>query len=138
MAHVASDIAFTPSVKAEQARHGSRNQYKRMERLRGWPTTVTQDLADFIAETRSFYLATANEEGQPYIQHRGGPQGFLKILDDKTLAFADYGEHLVRGLRARGRPRLRATPCRTRRCPNERPDCGVPEGNRLLWASRMN
>jgi uncharacterized protein len=91
MAQIASDIAFTPSVKAEQARHGSRNQYERMERLKGWPTTVTPDLAAFIADARSFYLATASADGQPYIQHRGGPVGFLKILDDKTLAFADYG-----------------------------------------------
>lgn len=91
MAQAASDIAFTPSVKAEQARRGSRNQYERMERLRGWPSTVTPDLAAFIADDRSFYLATASADGQPYIQHRGGPAGFLKILDDKTLAFADYG-----------------------------------------------
>jgi len=88
---VASDIAFTPAVKAEQARHGSRLQYERMERLRGWPTTVTDDLAERIAETRSFYLATASADGQPYVQHRGGPAGFLKVLDEKTLAFADFG-----------------------------------------------
>jgi predicted pyridoxine 5'-phosphate oxidase superfamily flavin-nucleotide-binding protein len=87
---IASDIAFTPSVKAEQAKRGSRLQYERMERSRGWPSTVTPDLTAFIAEARSFYLATASAEGQPYIQHRGGPPGFLKILDDKTLAFADY------------------------------------------------
>jgi predicted pyridoxine 5'-phosphate oxidase superfamily flavin-nucleotide-binding protein len=61
-----------------------------MERSRGWPSTVTPDLTAFIADARSFYLATASAEGQPYIQHRGGPAGFLKILDDKTLAFADY------------------------------------------------
>lgn len=91
MAHVASDIAFTPSVKAEQARHGSRPQYERMEQLRGWPTTVTEDLAQRIAETRSFYLSTASADGQPYVQHRGGPAGFLKVLDEKTLAFADFG-----------------------------------------------
>lgn len=87
---IASDIAFTPSVKAEQAKRGSRLQYERMERSRGWPSTVTPDLTAFIADARSFYLATASAEGQPYIQHRGGPAGFLKILDDKTLAFADY------------------------------------------------
>jgi uncharacterized protein len=91
MAQAASDIAFTPSVKAQQARLGSRNQYERMERLKGWPTTITPDLEAFIADARSFYLATASADGQPYIQHRGGPVGFLKILDDKTLAFADYG-----------------------------------------------
>ena len=87
---ITSDVAFTPSVKAEQAKRGSRLQYERMERSRGWPSTVTPDLTAFIAEARSFYLATASAEGQPYIQHRGGPAGFLKILDDKTLAFADY------------------------------------------------
>ncbi|MET0432417.1 MAG: pyridoxamine 5'-phosphate oxidase family protein [Hyphomicrobium sp.] len=91
MVQAASDIAFTPAVKAEQTRRGSRSQYERMERHRGWPTTVTPDLAAFIADTRSFYLATANADGQPYIQHRGGPAGFLKILDEKTLAFADFG-----------------------------------------------
>jgi len=87
---IASDIAFTPSVKAQQLKRGSRRQYERMERSRGWPSTVTPDLTEFIADARSFYLATASAEGQPYIQHRGGPAGFLKILDDKTLAFADY------------------------------------------------
>ncbi|HML30891.1 MAG TPA: pyridoxamine 5'-phosphate oxidase family protein [Hyphomicrobium sp.] len=91
MAGAASDIAFTPAVKAEQARHGSRAQYERMERLRGWPTTVTDDLAERISEAHSFYFATASAEGQPYVQHRGGPTGFLKVLDEKTLAFADFG-----------------------------------------------
>jgi predicted pyridoxine 5'-phosphate oxidase superfamily flavin-nucleotide-binding protein len=62
-----------------------------MEQMHGWPTTVDQDLAQRLAETRSFYMATASADGQPYIQHRGGPAGFLKILDEKTLAFADYG-----------------------------------------------
>ncbi|MFT3730145.1 MAG: pyridoxamine 5'-phosphate oxidase family protein [Hyphomicrobium sp.] len=90
MPAIASDVAFTPAVKAEQVRHGSRTQYERMERLKGWPTTVNDDLAETIAETRSFYLATASADGQPYIQHRGGPAGFLKILDEKTLAFADF------------------------------------------------
>lgn len=91
MSQVASDIAFTPRVKAEQARRGSRRQYERMEQLHGWPTTIDDDLTQRIAETRSFYLATASADGQPYIQHRGGPAGFLKIIDEKTLAFADYG-----------------------------------------------
>jgi predicted pyridoxine 5'-phosphate oxidase superfamily flavin-nucleotide-binding protein len=86
----ASDIAFTPSVKAQQARRGSRTQYERMEKLRGWPSTITPDLAAQIMDARSFYLATASAEGQPYIQHRGGPTGFLHMLDDKRLAFADY------------------------------------------------
>ena len=85
-----SDVAFTPTVKSVQERRGSRRQYARMEETRGWQSTVTDDLAAFIAERDSFYLATANAEGQPYIQHRGGPKGFLRVLDDKTLAFADF------------------------------------------------
>jgi predicted pyridoxine 5'-phosphate oxidase superfamily flavin-nucleotide-binding protein len=90
MAHAASDIAFTQAVKAEQARRGSRSGYERMERSRGWPSTVTPDLEAFIAGINSFYLSTANSDGQPYVQHRGGPTGFLRAIDDKTLAFADY------------------------------------------------
>jgi uncharacterized protein len=86
----ASDIAFTLSVKAVQERRGSRKGYAQMEEKGGWATTVSPDLAAFIAEVRSFYLATASEDGQPYIQHRGGPKGFLHVLDDKTLAFADF------------------------------------------------
>jgi predicted pyridoxine 5'-phosphate oxidase superfamily flavin-nucleotide-binding protein len=85
-----SDVAFTPTVKSVQESRGSRRQYARMEEMRGWQSTVTDDLAAFIAERDSFYLATANAEGQPYIQHRGGPKGFLRVLDDKTLAFADF------------------------------------------------
>ncbi len=87
--HPASDIAFTPAVKAEQARRGSRAQYEAMERSRGWPSTITPDLTAVVATTRSFYLGTASAAGQPYIQHRGGAPGFLKIVDDRTLGFAD-------------------------------------------------
>lgn len=90
MTNPASDIAFTPAVKAAQEARGSRHIYKRMEEGRGWRRLVDERLAAFIGERDSFYLATANAEGQPYIQHRGGPKGFLKILDEKTLAFADY------------------------------------------------
>lgn len=89
MARPVSDIAFSPSVKAEQERHGSRTQYARMEQAKGWASTVTPDLAAQIAAARSFYLGTASAEGQPYIQHRGGPPGFLQVLDERTLAFAD-------------------------------------------------
>lgn len=84
-----SDIAFTPTVKAVQARKGSRRSYARMEQSGGWATDLDDNLADFIAGQRSFFLATANASGQPYIQHRGGPRGFLKVLDARTLAFAD-------------------------------------------------
>jgi len=85
-----SDIAFTPSVKAVQEQMGSRRQYERMEERGGWQNLITQDLANFAAERDSLYLATASAEGRPYIQHRGGPKGFLKVLDDRTLAFADF------------------------------------------------
>lgn len=85
-----SDIAFTPSVKAAQERLGSRKQYARIEERGGWQNVITDDLAEFIAERDSFYLATASAEGRPYIQHRGGPKGFLKVLDQRTLAFADF------------------------------------------------
>ena len=85
-----SDIAFTDSVKAIQRRMGSRKQYERMETTGGWDNAIPKDLAEFIGERDSFYLATANANGQPYIQHRGGPKGFLKVLDERTLAFADF------------------------------------------------
>jgi hypothetical protein len=84
-----SDVAFTPSVKRIQSERGSRRSYARMEERGGWETTVTPDLAAFIAERDSFFLATANAAGQPYIQHRGGPPGFLRVIDDTTLGFAD-------------------------------------------------
>ena len=86
----ASDVAFTPAVKAEQSRRGSREAYARMERGDGWATTVTEELRAFLAERDSVYLAMANAAGQPYIQHRGGPPGFVRVLDDHTLAFADF------------------------------------------------
>lgn len=85
----ASDVAFTPAVKAIQARKGSREAYAQAEQ-RGWRTEVDQNLAVFLADANSFYFATASADGQPYIQHRGGPKGFLKVLDKQTLAFADY------------------------------------------------
>ena len=91
MTRPVSDIAFTPAVKALQEHNGSRAGYARMEEKGGWRDTVTPDLAAFLAERDSFYLATASGAGRPYIQHRGGPKGFLKILDDKRLAFADFG-----------------------------------------------
>lgn len=87
---IPSDIAFTPAVKAWQERHGSRDGYAKMERKHGWRTTVTPDLEAFLAARQSFYLATASAAGQPYIQHRGGPKGFLKVIDEKTLGFADF------------------------------------------------
>ena len=86
-----SDVAFTPAVKSIQERKGSRESYARMEHRGGWQTTVTPDLADFLADLDMFYLGTANAEGQPYIQYRGGTPGFLKVVDEHTLGFADFG-----------------------------------------------
>jgi predicted pyridoxine 5'-phosphate oxidase superfamily flavin-nucleotide-binding protein len=86
-----SDVAFTPAVKSVQKAKGSRATYAKVEQGQGWRTTVTPDLVEFLAQLDMFYLGTANAEGQPYIQYRGGSPGFLKVLDEKTLAFADFG-----------------------------------------------
>jgi uncharacterized protein len=85
-----SDVAFTPTVKAIQTRKGSREAYAHVEQNGGWRTEVDENLAAFLGRTNSFFLATASADGQPYIQHRGGPEGFVKVLDKTTLAFADY------------------------------------------------
>ena len=85
-----SDVAFTPAVKEIQARKGSRQAYAHVEQNGGWRTEVDDNLATFLNDANSLYLATASADGQPYIQHRGGPKGFVKILDKTTLAFADY------------------------------------------------
>jgi uncharacterized protein len=85
-----SDVAFTPSVKAVQERKGSRPAYARMEQRGGWQSRITPDLAQFIEAQTSVFLATANADGQPYIQHRGGPPGFLHVVDERTIAFADF------------------------------------------------
>jgi len=90
MTRPSSDVAFTPAVKAVQERRGSRQHFAAMEAKGGWRTTITPDLARFLAEARSFYLATASADGGPYVQHRGGPPGFLRVLDERTLGFADY------------------------------------------------
>jgi len=91
MPDYSSDIAFTPAVKAIQKQKGSRVDYARMEWSGGWQTTVTPGLAEFLANLDMFYLGTSNAEGQPYIQYRGGFPGFLKVIDDRTLGFADFG-----------------------------------------------
>jgi predicted pyridoxine 5'-phosphate oxidase superfamily flavin-nucleotide-binding protein len=85
-----SDVAFTPAVKAIQARKGSRDAYADVEARGGWRTEIDDQLTAFLAAQDSLFLATATADGQPYIQHRGGPKGFIKILDQNTLAFADY------------------------------------------------
>jgi predicted pyridoxine 5'-phosphate oxidase superfamily flavin-nucleotide-binding protein len=97
---ISSDVAFTPAVKAVQTRKGSREAYARVEQNGGWRTEIDENLAGFLAETSSFYLATASAAGQPYIQHRGGPKGFVRILDKNTIAFADYSgnrQYITRG-----------------------------------------
>ena len=85
-----SDVVFTPSVKALQLARGSRHAYARMEQGRGFQTGITDDLRGFIEAQTTLFLATANLDGQPYVQHRGGPAGFLHVLDEHTLAFADF------------------------------------------------
>ncbi len=87
----ASDIAFTPTVKALQEQRGSRAAYARQEAAGGWQTVVTPDLAAFVAQVRTLYVVTGNPLGYPYAQHRGGPKGFLKVLGPRTLGFADLG-----------------------------------------------
>lgn len=90
MVHRYHEIAFTPAVKAEQEARGSRASYARFEPgpVRGDRLTGAE--AAFIAERDSFYMASVTETGWPYLQHRGGPAGFLRVLDDRTLGFADY------------------------------------------------
>ena len=85
-----SDVAFTPAVKAVQERKGSRRSYARIEESGSWKTKITPDLRVFIEAQTSVFLATANPQGQPYIQHRGGPPGFLRVLDEETLGFVDF------------------------------------------------
>lgn len=85
-----SDVAFTPTVKALQSRKGSRHGYAQREQKGAWPTEISEDLKAFIEAQISVFLATANTQGQPYIQHRGGPAGFLRVLDGKTIAFVDF------------------------------------------------
>jgi len=90
MSSASSDIAFTPAVKAVQARRGSRGVYAKVEAQGGFRTAITPDLVAFLAQVDTAYLATTSAAGQPYAQHRGGPKGFIHALDERTLAFADY------------------------------------------------
>lgn len=90
LATYASDVAFTDVVKAIQTRKGSRTAYARMEQGGSWERSITAELKSEIEAQKSVFLATANAQGQPYIQHRGGPAGFLRVLDDQTIGFADF------------------------------------------------
>jgi len=84
-----SDIVFTPAARRAQAERGSARGYEKRIAA-GFPDRVTADLASFIAELDTAFLATVSAAGAPYIQHRGGPKGFIKVLDERTLGFADY------------------------------------------------
>ncbi len=90
MSRYPSDVAFTPAVKAIQTAKGSREKYAKVEGGHGWETTVTDELAAFLAELDMFYFATANAAGQPYVQYKGGQPGFLKVIDQRTLGWADF------------------------------------------------
>ncbi len=85
-----SDVAFTPSVKAVQERRGSRAGYARVEARGGFATEITDELARFLADRDSAYFATASASGRPYVQHRGGPKGFIRVLDEHTLGWAEF------------------------------------------------
>jgi len=90
MAHRFGALTFTPAVKALQERYGSRRQYARMEPGSEDRERLTENETEFIAARDSFYIATIGATGWPYVQHRGGPKGFLKVIDDRTIAFADF------------------------------------------------
>jgi predicted pyridoxine 5'-phosphate oxidase superfamily flavin-nucleotide-binding protein len=90
MAGASSDVAFSPSVKRIQAERGSREAYARIERRGGFEARINDELREFLARVDTTFLATASKDGQPYVQHRGGPRGFLRVLDDTTLGFADF------------------------------------------------
>ena len=81
---------FSSATRAIQAQKGSREAYRRMEEGRGWRTRIDADLQAFAESLTSVFLTTASADGQPYIQHRGGPAGFLRVLDEHTLAFVDF------------------------------------------------
>ena len=83
-------LAFTPLVKKLQERYGSRLQYQRIEKSGAQRRQFTNFETDFLADRDSFYWATVGSTGWPYVQHRGGPKGFLNVIDDHTLAFADF------------------------------------------------
>src|SRR5262245_2943940 len=85
------EVMFSGAVRAEQVRRGSREAYGRRAAAGRFANQLAADVGAFIGERNSAYLATSSADGQPYVQHRGGPVGFLKVLDERTIAFADYG-----------------------------------------------
>jgi len=90
MSRAFTRLAFSPAVKAAQARYGAREHGLRIEEREPANDRLNDDLMSFIAAAESFFIATTSQNGWPHVQHRGGPPGFLKVLDDRTLAFADY------------------------------------------------
>lgn len=85
-----SDVIFSDTVKAFQEKMGSRALFERLEAKGGFQREILDNISSFIGKQDSFYFATAGADGQPHVQHRGGPKGFLKVLDATTLAFADF------------------------------------------------
>jgi uncharacterized protein len=90
VAHNFGSLAFTPAVKALQERYGSRRQYERMEKSGTSLDLLGPMESSFIGGCDNFYMASLGETGWPYVQHRGGPKGFLKVIDERTIAFADF------------------------------------------------
>jgi uncharacterized protein len=90
MAKPASDIAFSDRVKAVQSQRGSRAHFERSEARGGWATAFNPEIIRFIGQVTTVYLATASADGQPYVQHRGGPPGFLRVIDSTSLGFVDF------------------------------------------------
>ncbi|MGA2044582.1 MAG: pyridoxamine 5'-phosphate oxidase family protein [Roseiarcus sp.] len=90
MTHPSSDIAFTTAVKAAQKQRGSRAHYEKIEARGGFSTGISDELAQFLETVDTAFLATASAAGQPYAQHRGGPRGFIRVVDAQTLGFADF------------------------------------------------
>ena len=84
------EVMFSPSVRAQQTCRGSREAYARRAASGGFRQSLSEEAIAFIAQRDSAYIATASADGQPYVQHRGGPRGFLKVLDERTVAFAEY------------------------------------------------
>jgi len=91
MAKSFGSLVFTPVIKALQERYGSRRQYARLEQSSDTPARLGPDEIEFLGERDTFYMASIGSTGWPYVQHRGGPKGFLKVIDDRTIAFSDFG-----------------------------------------------